>query len=212
MPRPFQWLIILLVLASTSAALAQVKVVREPANVKTRRFDPQTPPRDMPALKPGEAAACESKFACAVQVEAEITDAGDGKPTAKVVAVNAQLKLAVIIWLPIDTTPKIRVHEDGHRAISETFYARGEKVAQALAKMFVGKPLEISDPDAKDTRPAIERIANEFCQEYLGAIEVPSQKAQEAYDRITDHGRNNVGEKKAIEEALREGEDDKVTR
>ena len=121
-----------LALAGTGTATAQVKVDYQKAEVKTRRFDPENPPADMPELKAGEAAVCESKFACEVVVEVEITEPAGGKPTALVAGVNATLRLNVVIWLPIDTTPKIRIHEDGHRQISELFYARGEKTANEL--------------------------------------------------------------------------------
>ena len=53
-----------------------------------------------------------------------------------------------------------------------------------------------------DTRPVIQRVANEFCQEYLGAIEVPSEKVQMKYDQLTDHGRNKLSEREAIRRAL----------
>jgi hypothetical protein len=161
----------------------------------------------MPELKAGEAAVCESKFACEVVVEVEITEPAGGKPTALVAGVNATLRLNVVIWLPIDTTPKIRVHEDGHRQISELFYARGEKTANELARRYLGRSVEISAAGGKgevpNATPAITRMAHEFCQEYLGAIEVPSQVAQEEYDRLTDHGRNDMPEKQAIDRAMK---------
>jgi hypothetical protein len=48
----------------------------------------------------------------------------------------------------------------------------------------------------------IQRVANEFCQEYLGTIEVPSENAQMKYDQLTDHGRNKLSEREAIRRAL----------
>ena len=190
-------------LLSAALTSAQIKIDGHPPAVKTRNFDPKAPPAEMPPLNPGEAAVCESKFACGVQVEVEITQPGDGsKPTAKVTAVHADLRLTVVIWLPEKAAKKIRDHEEGHRRISEIFYDRGEQTAQALAEKYIGKPLDIAGIEQHHTRPAIEKLASEFCQEYLGAIEVPSQKVQEEYDRLTDHGRNGLSEKKAIEQAM----------
>ena len=108
----------------------------------------------------------------------------------------------MVIWLPSDGTHKIRVHEDGHRQISESFYARAEEVAKKLGQKYIGQELEVKSADPAETRPVIQRVANEFCQEYLGTIEVPSEKAQMRYDQLTDHGRNKLSEREAIRRAL----------
>ena len=81
--RRFSCVAILLVLLSSPAA-GEVKVESHPPSVKTRQFDPKSPPSEMPPLAAGEAAVCESKFACSVQLEVEITQPASGKPTAKV--------------------------------------------------------------------------------------------------------------------------------
>ena len=185
-------------LSLAPAAPAQVKVTANPATTKTRTFSPRNPPKDMPPLKPGEAAVTESRFACGVQVIVEISSTPGQKPTCTITGIEANLRLDVIIWLPTDTTPKIRAHEDGHRQISEVFYAHADSVAKDLSAKYVGRTLDINGTDKKDTQPAIERVATEFCQEYLGAIEAPSQKVQERYDELTDHGRNRLAEKDAI--------------
>ena len=182
-------------------AAADVKITHTPATVKKRTFDPKNPPREMPPLTREEAAVTQSKFACAVKLEVEISQAAGKKPTARIASVEATLKLDVILWLPQGATAKIRAHEDGHRQISEIFYARGEQVARELAQKYVGKTLDVPGIDPAQTQPIIQRAANEFCEQYLGKIEVPSQVAQEKYDALTEHGRNKMSEKEAIEKA-----------
>src|SRR4051812_27522087 len=113
---------VLVLLSFAPAASAQVKVAANPATSKTRMFNPRNPPKDMPPLKPGEAAVTESKFACGVQVIVEISSTPGQKPTCTITGIESTLRLDVIIWLPSDTTPKIRLHEDGHRQISELYY------------------------------------------------------------------------------------------
>ena len=182
--------------------LAEVEVARKAPTAAIKTFNPKRPPKEMPPLRPGEAAVCESKFLCQVQVEVEISS-GAGEPTeCKVTGIKAELRLDVVIWLPTDATHKIRVHEDGHRQISEHFYARAEEVAKQLGAKYVGQQLEVKSPEPADTRPVIQRVANEFCQEYLGTIEVPSEKVQMKYDQLTDHGRNKLSEREAIRRAL----------
>jgi hypothetical protein len=192
----------LVIVISAIPAMAQVEVTRKPAVVTTKVFNPKRPPKEMPPLKPGEAAVCESKFLCQVQVEVEISSTPGERPECKIAGIKSELRLDVVIWLPSDGTHKIRVHEDGHRQISESFYARAEEVAKKLGQKYIGQALEVKSADETETRPVIQRVANEFCQEYLGTIEVPSEKAQMKYDQLTDHGRNKLSEREAIRRAL----------
>ena len=80
----------------------------------------------------------------------------------------------------------------------------GARVALDVGQRAVVEAV-VAGADPAQTKPVIERLAHEFCQEYLGAIEVPSQKVQEEYDRLTDHGRNDVPEQKAIDAAMKKG-------
>ena len=194
--------IVITLVAAAAPVMAQVEITRKPAAVLTKTFNPKKPPKEMPPLKPGEAAVCESKFLCQVQVEVEISTAPGERPECKIAGIKSELRLDVVIWLPTDGTTKIRLHEDGHRQISESFYARGEEVAKKLGQKRIGQELEVKSAEESDTRPVIQRVANEFCQEYLGIIEVPSEKAQMKYDQLTDHGRNKLSEREAIRRAL----------
>jgi hypothetical protein len=187
-----------------SPLLAEVKVTPALAVVKTRTFNPQKPPAEMPKLDANEAAVTQSKFACSVQLDVEISQVGSEKPIAKIAGVEVTPKLDVTIWLPGNVNKKIRAHEEGHRKISEAFYARAEQIARNLAEKYVGRAIDLPGVDAEQNKPIIQRVANEFCQEYLGKIEVPSEKAQESYDKLTDHGRNTMPENIAIERAMDE--------
>jgi hypothetical protein len=191
------WLLI-----APAFATAQVEVTRKPPAAVTRTFHPDRPPREMPPLRDGEAAVCESKFLCQVQVEVEVSTAPGERPECRITGIKSELRLDVVIWLPTDGTAKIRAHEDGHRRISEHFYADAEQVAKKIADEYMGQELEIKSADPSDTRPVIQRIANEFCQKYLGAVEVPSEKVQMKYDQLTDHGRNKLSEREAIKRAM----------
>jgi hypothetical protein len=201
-PSRAGWIAIAVLVFIASPAVAQVEVTRKAPTSVIKTFNPKRPPKEMPPLRAGEAAVCESKFLCQVQVEVEISS-GAGEPTeCKVTGIKSEVRLDVVIWLPTDATHKIRVHEDGHRRISEYFYERAEEVAKKLGEKYVGQELEVKSAEPAETRPVIQRVANEFCQEYLGTIEVPSEKVQMKYDQLTDHGRNRLSEREAIRRAL----------
>ena len=198
-PRLLAVVLLLLVSPVLRAKDEDVTIRKSTATIVLRTFDPKYPPKEMPPLKGDEAAVTESSFGCAVQVEVETTRGEDQPGKSKIVAVRADLRLDVTEWLPKGVSPKIRNHEDGHRAISEIFYSDAEKIARDLAKKYVGKELKVSRGDVDS---ATKQAANEFCEEYLGAVERPSQKAQEHYDQLTDHGRNRVPENKAVNKAV----------
>lgn len=192
--------------APAAPATQPAKINVTPAKVVTKTFDPKNPPAEMPRLNREEAAVTQSQFACGVQVEIEINQAPGENPIATVVGVNATLQLDVTIWLPTNVSAKIRRHEDGHRDISELFYAKGKTTADAIAKKLIGKRIIVPGVKPEQTTPIIQRLANEFCETYLGQIELPSQAVQERYDQLTDHGRNKLGEAEAIKQALAERE------
>jgi len=199
-------LLILVIGSSLGAAAttkpAGVSVTQKPAKVTTRTFNPKNPPTDMPPLRGNEAAVTQSKFACAVAIGVQVSQQGDNKPTMTITDIKAELSLEIVIWLPTDATAKIRAHEDAHRQIAELFYKEAEAIATKIAARYIGKKLDITSIDENHTRPIIQRIGNEFCGEYLGATEVPSEKVQKRFDELTDHGRNRLSEKEAIRRAM----------
>ena len=193
-----------LVLIASTTLSAQIKVKQTPADVKTRTFDPKNPTKEMPKLNPGEAAVTDSVFSCQVQIEVETTPLDNGKATMKIVAVTADLDLAVTMWLPKNVSTKIRAHESGHREISEDFYKPGDDITKKIAQKYIGKEYALTAAEQSNTTPVIQRIANEFCGEYQGQTEVPCAKVQDRYDDLTDHGRNRLLENDAIAQAMKE--------
>ena len=193
--------VLLIGLIRTSVATAQVSVNAPPAEATTRSFDPSHPPAEMPPLSGDEAAVTSSKFSCAVKIEVTITT-GD-HPVMTISSVDATIGLKIIEWLPEGVSKKIHAHEDGHGQISGMSYAKGAEAAKKIGQKYLGKTFRLKSTDPKETQPLVQQAANEYTGEYFGAVEVPSQRAQEKYDQITDHGRNDVPESDAVKKALR---------
>ncbi|HEX8522753.1 MAG TPA: hypothetical protein VF669_10890 [Tepidisphaeraceae bacterium] len=191
----------LLLIAAAARAEDGAVIKKSAANVAIRTFDPKHMPKDMPKLNKNEAAVTETVFGCAVQVEVE-TKTINGKPVkTTVVAVRVKLSLDVTEWLPRDGSSKIKAHEDAHRSISELYYETADKAATEVAEQYIGKQLEVKDKDASGE---IKRVASEVCEKYLSRIEKPSQRAQELFDEITDHGRNSIPEQRAMDKAVKQ--------
>jgi hypothetical protein len=196
------------------SAVAQEAVVVEKAKVTVeyKRFDPQRLPDPAPPLHAGEAAVTVYQYG----VETDMRYSYAGPPPAKGAAVKldfkmermtVKLNLTVTIWLPEKAGERLTAHEEGHRAIAERFYADADKTARKLAEKVVGKSVrgEGDDVDAAG-RNAIARVNQGLCDEYLKIIGDPCDKAQTAFDRLTDHGRKEKpAAKEAVEMAVTEG-------
>jgi hypothetical protein len=197
------WVVVLVLLGGAPVALAQAVVKHATVKATTRSFDPaKPPPEGMPKLNGDEAAVTSSKFSCGVKVEVSITP-GE-RATLTVTGIELTLGCSIVEWLPTDATAKIKAHEGAHREITQRYYARAGDVAKRLAQQFVGRTYPVKSADSKDTSPVMQQVTSELSRKYFAAVEAPSQKAQEAFDRITDHGRNDVAEKDAIRQAIGE--------
>ena len=179
-----------------------VQVTKLPAEYATHKFDPAAPPANMPPLHPGEAAVCDADFIArsAVRGQPRRTDATHATLTITNVMMTLQLQTAV--WVPIDAPQTIVDHEEGHHEIAEYYYRTADKVAERIAAGYIGKRVDVSgdDLDAASSQKLLE-IATEITNEYTK--EINSNSTQLLYDDITDHSRNGVVAKDAVEHAIK---------
>jgi hypothetical protein len=199
----------MVVLAITSLARGQgVQINRGEPQIQRHRFDPKNPPANMPALEKNEAAVTQSIFgiesAFAVEVLGEEKRGGKTVAKVKVDGVTVNLSLKIEIWNPTDAPKTIIEHEEGHRKLSEHFYEDAEKIAERLAKTYIGKVFSAEgvDGDAA-SKAAIEKALNELSQKYMGQTQVISARANIIFDEITRHGRNQrITVEKAMEQSI----------
>jgi hypothetical protein len=179
-------------------------VTKQPARIASRTFDPASPPADMPPMASGEAAQCDSDFGALVTVGGQPRRTDATHATLTVAQIKVLLSLNVTIWTPPDAAQRIVEHEDGHRQISEYYYQNAEKVAEHIAEEYSGKQvfLEGSDLEAEANK-ALRQVAADITEEYKKQID-PS-RTQLLYDDITDHSRNDVVVKDAVEHAIKNG-------
>jgi hypothetical protein len=182
-----------------------VTIEKSPPQVETKFFDPARPPAEMPALQANEAAVTASKYSCESQIGVTVK-IDDSRPThyvATIDSVTVKVTLGITIWLPNHAAQKIVAHENGHRQISEIFYTDADKIARELAQRYIDKTLIADGRDRqKAVDDAISKQLAEINNAYMEKVQTPSQKAQEAFDQITDHGRNQVKEDDAVKKAV----------
>jgi len=179
-----------------------VLINKEPVFFASHTFDPAAPPSEMPPLAPGEAAECDSNFLAKTSVRGQPRRSDGTHATITITQVIVRLELQINIWLPIEAAQVVTEHEQGHRQISEHYYQTADKLAERIAGTYIGKRIDVTgtDLDAETNKMLLE-VANEITNEYTK--EINSTRTQLLYDDITDHARNGVVAKDAVDHALK---------
>jgi hypothetical protein len=182
--------------------MSKVTVNKEPVNFANRTFDPASPPPDMPPLNAGEAAACDTDYESSATVGGQ-TRLGDAThATLTVTNINVKLMLNITIWTAKEATPRVIEHEQGHREISEFYYQTADKIAEKIAAGYLERRVEIAGTDLQaEGNKALQQMAAEINEEYKR--ELNPGPAQLLYDEITEHSRNDVVVKDAVEHAIK---------
>jgi hypothetical protein len=179
-----------------------VLVTKEPVAFASHTFDPIAPPADMPPLAAGESAQCDSNFLSRASVRGQPRRTDATHATVTITQVKVNLKLQINIWLPASATQVIADHEDGHRQISEYYYQTADKLAERIASTYIGKRIDITGANLDgECAKLLLQTANEITDVYNK--ELNPNPTQLLYDDITDHARNGVIAKDAVEHALK---------
>ncbi len=163
-----------------------------------RFFDPKDRPRDLPPMRANEVAVTSAQFGSNARISTQFAEQ-PGRPsrwTVTLDGVEITTRLEVTIWLPERYTRREKEHEDGHRRISETVYARlAEKTARQAGARYLGMSLratgsmEEAKSEAKDViGKALEDIASRWLRVVLGM----ANRVNDRFDELTDHGRKDM--------------------
>jgi hypothetical protein len=179
-----------------------VTVSKQPIVLARHTFDPAAPPADMPPLAAGESAECDSNFLSSASVRGETRTTDATHATLSVTGAKVTLQLNINIWLPAGAAQNMVDHEEGHRQISEYSYQTADKLAERIAAGYIGKQVEITGTDLDaESRKALQQLATEITDEYNK--ELSPGPTQRLYDAITDHSRNGVVAKDAVDHAVK---------
>ena len=176
-------------------------VDKRPVRFVNRTFDPANPPPEMPPMTPGEAAVCDSNFVASANVSGNMHETDATHADVTVTQVKITLQLNITIWTPAEVSPRVMEHEDGHRQISEHYYETADKVAERIGATYLDRQIEVSGADLNgETGKQLQKMAADITAEY--GKELNPDPAQELYDTITDHSRNDVAVQDAITHAI----------
>lgn len=184
------------------AADPAVDVVQSVVQLQRRTFDPKHPPADMPPLKPGEAAFTEFNYGCSAEVSYTRSQ-GEGADRVTITNVRMNISLSITIWLPKKSTQKLNAHEEGHKQIGQTIYNNTARPdALQAAQSLVGKTIDAGGLSDEELQRVVNEWVQQACDRYMKSTPAHAGRVGEAYDRITDHGRNKVDEQTAIRRAF----------
>lgn len=177
-------------------------ITKQPVAFASHTFDPAAPPADMPPLRSGEAAECDSDFQSSASVRGESRRGDAAHATVTIAQIKVTLGLSINIWVPTEASQQVIEHEAGHREISEYYYQTADKLAERIAARYLGKQVDISGSDlGAESSKVLQQMAAEITAEYNR--ELNPGPTQLLYDSITDHGRNEVVVKDAIAHAIK---------
>jgi hypothetical protein len=179
-----------------------VQITKLPAAYQSHKFDPAAPPPNMPPLHPGEAAVCDADFIARSSVGGQPRRTDSTHAVLTITKVLMTLQLQTIVWIPIDAPQTIADHEEGHREIAEYTYQTADRIAQRIASSYIGKRVDVTgdDLDVASNQKLLE-IATEITNAYT--TQINNSPTQLLYDQITDHSRNGVIAKDAVDHAIK---------
>jgi hypothetical protein len=194
-----------------------VTIEKAKVKVEYKTFDPKHLPDPPPPVDKGESAVTVYGFGVETDLQytyAEAPRGGGGGAGGGLVTmdfrmerVTLKLSMTITEWLPEGANEQLKAHEEGHRQLAEIFYADAEKAARKVASKAAGKSVSGEGKDISTAgRAAVEKVNKSLCDDFLRAVADPCQRAQEAFDRMTDHGRKEKPTStEAVEISVKEG-------
>jgi len=203
----YWWMIGALLLAfegaSVQAEPPQVEIVKMPAHIDTRYFDPKHPPPDRPPLTGHEEAVCAGDFLSDASVGGQVRQIDATHVKATINRIKVTLQLNITTWLPNHPQQWTVEHEEGHRQISEYYYRNAEAIARRIAEPYLGKTIDLSGADLRNALSAATgKIAEDITSEYKR--QMPVKATQDRYDTITEQSRKEIAVPDAVAQALKE--------
>jgi hypothetical protein len=180
-----------------------VRVTREDPVITRTDFDPRRPPPDMPPLTPPESGVCKTTFELSAGVTYSAERSTGGTARIYVDGLEIVTKLRIDIFTVQNAPPKLRAHEEGHRAIAEHYFERSATIAEDIGRRLIGRSYDGRGADDEAAqRDAFGKVIAEIERAYMARVRVPSAAANERFDEITRHGLEPIDEREAVARAI----------
>jgi hypothetical protein len=185
------------------AQRSPVRVTREEPVVKRREFDARRPPRNMPPLTPPESGVCKTTFELATNMSYSSERLSATRARVYVDELDIVTRLRFDIFTVRGAAPKLRAHEEGHRAIGEHYYRDAAQIAEEIGRRLIGETfVGVGADENAAQRAGFEQVIAEIERAYMARVRTPSAVANERFDAITNHGLEPIDEAEAIALAI----------
>jgi hypothetical protein len=157
-----------------------------------------------PQLRPGVLGNTRYAFNCEPEMTWHpIPREGERGFNWRLAEVKLALSLPIKITLPEGAIAPLKAHEEGHRKISEHFYAKCPEVAQRLSETLRDRDFNSSESELIKAEELLTAQATAMIQlsYYKQAME-PCRWAQKYYDDITEHGSNGMNSDDGVAKAI----------
>lgn len=146
-------------------------------------------------------------FICRPEFELESLP-GENKPHVwvyRVKGVSIHTALPLRTWLPFGVKEKLRDHEAAHIKMCEEIYKSAGDIALQCGREMMGRRISAMAADEKSAQQDARTEATRTLDAaYREKMESMADRAGVAFDRITNHGMNEVPEAVAIKQAFDE--------
>jgi len=191
--------------AFPSRAQSPVQISVTPPESSIQTIDAQHPPA-VP-LEPGCSATTDINFrlersyasTCPFKDETP----GVSRVTLQITGVRLVTRLITIIYLPSGASAKLQAHEQGHKYIGEQCYKDAYRIAYYAASQVVGKQYAGAGTTFEAAKTdAANKVTKEIEDFYVSRTLHLSMALNGEYDRLTNHGKNQVPETQAIQQVF----------
>lgn len=196
--------------AQNANAHPDVQVQKEAATIEEKVFDPDHLPDPPPPVPYGLKAVTHYDFYCYADARCDWLDdgmmsSGTIKTRVRLRSLRIKLRLPLTVWLPQGHTEHLRQHELGHTRIDKHIYESAELAAEEVGAAMIGQEFIGTGRDLDEARSnGINAAIEEFSKRYHYQTKGIADRLNDRYDRLTNHGRNDVPVEKAIEQTYSE--------
>jgi len=181
-----------------------VRVTREEPLTVRSEFDPARPPPEMPPLTPPEAGVCKTTFELSASVTYSAERLSGLTARIYVDGLDIVTRLRFDIYTALGAPPKLRAHEEGHRAIGEHYYGDAARIAADIGRRLIGVTFDGKGIDQEAAQQdAFAKAVASIERDYMARMRTPSSAANERFDEITRHGLEAIEEADAIARAIK---------
>ncbi|MCC6977199.1 MAG: hypothetical protein IT343_02670 [Candidatus Melainabacteria bacterium] len=180
-----------------------VSVTKAPPRIKTQIFDKDMRPAEA-KKEHNDCANTHWDYGITPEIFYKLNSrkrTHDGEQVSiKITKFKIGLNLDVTMWLPENASPDVVEHEKGHAAICLDNYKNAERLADELAKPFIGKEIVALGPDLETTiREVLTQVKQDVVRKYREETVDKTNITSGLFDQMTvkDHAAANVDRKVA---------------